>query len=278
MNPAIVIDSSSELPQKLYPKYNIFPLGYVIRDSNDETHKERIQVQTLQTNKLLSIISNDKNAQLFAPSIKDFVELYTFLSEEFDSIISIHSSFATPVVFENALVAKKLVSEISIDVIDTHTLGSSSGLFVEELSKFIVEAKNINEIRKETISLDKHINSFIITKNEHLNLTGLKKIDWRKSLTKSLKTYSLYNYFQTNWNILSNSRNTNKLFYKIQEKLSIIIKNKDLKNVFYTSSKNFSKDTKFTLSKMRKVPRTEAKPSLVAYYLLGDDSFDISFI
>ncbi len=278
MKPAIVIDSSSELPQKLYPKYNIFPLGYVVRDSNNETHKERTQVQTLQTSKLLSIICNDKSAQFFAPSIKDFVELYTFLSEEFDSIISIHSSFATPVVFENALVAKKLVSEISIDVIDTHTLGSSSGLFVEELAKFIVEAKNINEIRKETISLDKHINSFIITKNENLNLTGLEKIDWRKSLTTSFKTYSLYNYFHTNWNILSNSRNTQKLFYKIQEKLAVISKTKDLKNVFYSSSKNFSKDTKSILNKMRKIPKTETKPSLVAYYLLGDNSFDISFI
>jgi len=278
MNLAIVIDSSTELPQKLYPKYNIFPLGYVIRDSNNETHKERTQVQTLQTSKLLSIISKDNNAQLFAPSIKDFVELYTFLSEEFDSIISIHSSFATPAVFENALVAKKLVSEISIDVIDTHTLGSSSGLFVEELSKFVVEAKNINEIRKETISLDKHINSFIISKNEHLNLTGLKKIDWRKSLTTSFKTYSLYNYFHTNWNILSNSRNTKKLFHEIQEKLEVITKTEDLKNVFFTSSENFSKDAKSTLSKTRKIPKTETSPSLVAYYLLGDNSFDISFI
>ena len=66
--------------------------------------------------------------------------------------------------------------------------------------------------------------------------------------------------------------------YKIQEKLAVISKTKDLKNVFYSSSKNFSKDTKSILNKMRKIPKTETKPSLVAYYLLGDNSFDISFI
>ncbi len=278
MNTAIVIDSSTEISQKLYSKYNIYPLGYVVRDSNNQTHVERTKIQTLETNKLLSIIAKDKQTDLFAPSIKDFVEIYTFLAEEFDSLISIHSSLATPVVFENALVAKKMVSEISIDVIDTHTMGSSSGLFVEELSKFISSAKSINEIRKEAISLDKHINSFIITRNEFLNSDELKRIEWRKNLNLSFKSYYLFNYFHTTWKSVSNSRSTKNLFNNIQKKLEVTTRTKDLKNVYYTSSSNFASDAKTTLSKIKKIPKTESNPSLVASFLLGNNYFDISYV
>jgi len=278
MNTAIVIDSSSEISQKLFSKFHIYPLGYVVRDSNNETHTEKAKIQTIETSKLLSIIEKDNQADLFAPSIKDFVEIYTFLAEEYDSLISIHSSMATPVVFENALVAKKMVSEISIDVIDTHTLGSSSGLFVEELSRFISTAKNINEIRKEAISLDKHINSFIITRNEHLNSDELKRIQWRRNSSSSFKSYYLFNYFHTKWNPISNSRNTKSLFSDIHDKLEVITKTKDLKNVYFSSSSNFSSEVKATLGKLRKVSKTEANPSLVASYLIGNNYFDISFI
>ena len=278
MNTAIVIDSSTQISHKLYSKYNIYPLGYVIKDSNNEIHHERDKIQTLETKKLLSIISKDKQAELFAPSIKDFVEIYTFLAEEFDSLISVHSSLATPVVFENALVAKKMVSEITIDVIDTHTLGSSSGLFVEELSKFISTAKNINEIRKEAINLDKHINSFVISRNEHLNSDELKKIEWRKSLTMSFKSFFLYNYFHTNWSPISDNRNTKNLFNDIQEELEVITRTKDLKIIYYSYSSNFSSDAKTILNRLKKSQQTESDQSLVASYLLGNNYFDISFI
>jgi hypothetical protein len=278
MNTAIVIDSSTEISSKLFSKFNIYPLGYVVRDSNNETHLEKTKIQTLETSKLLSIIAKDKQAELFAPSIKEFVELYTYLAEEYDSLISVHSSLATPVVFENALVAKKMVSEITIDVIDTHTLGSSSGLFVDELSKFISTAKNINEIRKEAISLDKHINSFIVTRNGHLNSNEIERINWRKNLTLSFKQFHLFNYFHNSWNTVSNSRNAKSLFGDIQDRLDVITQTKDLKSIYYSTSSNFSSDTKNTLNKLKKIPITETYPSLVAAYLLGDTYFDISFV
>ena len=278
MNTAIVIDTSRELDQDLYENYNIYPIGYMLEDSNGEKISERVSVRRLQTSELITQAKRDRKAKIYAPSIKDFVELYTYLAEEYDSLISIHSSLVTPAVFDNALVAKKLVSEIKIDVIDTQTFGSASGLFVEELAKLIPGAKNINEIRKDAINLNKHLNSFIISRNDELTSIGLRSSNLLSFVTSSFRPYTLYQYFHNNWQELKRSRNMRFLVNEVKNSVEIIMKAKDIHNIYYSSSWEFSRELKGILKIFNKIENTESSQSLVSYFLLGRNYFDISFI
>ena len=278
MNTAIVIDTSREMNHELFEQYNVFPIGYIIQDSKGEKVSERISVRKIQTPELISIAKKDRKAKIFAPSIKDFVELYTYLAEDYDSLISIHSSLVTPAVFDNALVAKKLVSEINIDVIDTQTFGSASGLFVEELVKSIPKAKKINEIRKEAINLNKHLNSFIISRNDELTSIGLRSSNFLSFVSSSFRPYTLYQYFHNNWNELKRSRNVKSLITEVENSVEIVRKTKDIHNIYYSSSWEFSRELKGILKIFDETNSTESSQSLVSYYLLGRNYFDLSFI
>ncbi len=278
MNTAIVIDTSREFDQELYVPYNVFPIGYILEDSKGEKIPERISIRKIQTSELISEAKRDKKAKIYAPSIKDFVELYTYLAEDHDSLLSIHSSLVTPAVFDNALVAKKLVSEINIDVVDTQTFGSASGLFVEELAKFVPGAKNINEIRKEAINLNKRLNSFIMSRNDELTSIGLRSSNLLTYVTSSFRPYTLYQYFNNNWQELKRSRNVKTLINEVKNSAEIVKKAKDISNIYYSSSWEFSRELKGILKIFDKTESTESSQSLVTYFLLGRNYFDISFI
>ncbi|MHA1550986.1 MAG: DegV family protein [Candidatus Heimdallarchaeaceae archaeon] len=278
MNTAIVIDTSREIPNQWYSLYNIYPVGYVIEDSNGQRHIERTQIQTVRTPELVKLVSEDRNSALLAPSIKDFVELYTYLSENFEAIVSLHSSNITPAVFENALVAKKLVSEVDIDIIDSHTFGASSGIFVEELAKFIMEAKNINEIRKEAISLNKHISSIILSKNDQLNTIGLRKGTWHTAFTSTFRPYVLYQESYGKWETVKRGRNIKSFVNEIIKRVEIVNRAKEIKTAYITHHGALSRNVRRIKDIVSNTSIVETNPSLVTHYLLGKNYIDFAFL
>jgi len=278
MKQAIVIDSSREIPVELATNADIYPLGYSLQDSKGQIYRERIHTHELNTAELVSIVNKDKKAQIFAPNIKDFVELYTFLAEEYDSLISIHSSQFTPAVFEHALVAKKMVSGIIIDVVDSQTIGPAAGLFTAELVGFLPIAKSINDIRKKAIELNKYIHSFTVTDCNNLQQVSEVKGSSSKGFSLSFKNYNLYHYFHTNWELVSNNKNSRTLFKDIHGKMNLVHKTKEIKQIYYSSSTSFNKDTKDVLRRIRKVNKTETNQSLISRYLFGRDYSSIAFL
>lgn len=279
MKTAIVIDTSREIPSEWYTLYNIYPLGYIVKDSNNVEHVERVHIQTVRTKELIELLCKDRKSSLLAPSIKDFVELYTYLAEEYDSIISLHSSLVTPAVFENALVAKKLVSEITIDIIDTHTFGASSGLFTEEIAKFVSKKnRTINEIRKEAINLNKHISSIILSRNDQLNAIGLRKGGLYSSLTSSFRPYVLYQEVHSNWETIKRGRNIKSLNDEILERIEIVNTAKEIKTSYLTHHGVFARHIGKIKNIISESNIVEPSPSLITHYLLGKNYVDFAFL
>jgi len=277
MNTALVIDTSREVPTKLYEIYNIYPLGYIVEDSSGNKFEERTKIQEVQTSKLLSAIKKDKKTKLLAPSIKDFVELYTYLAEEYKSLISIHSSLSTPAVIENAIVAKKFVSDINIDIIDTPTLATSSGIFIEELAKKIPDAENINDIRKEAIRLDKKITSYLLTKNEQFRNMCIGNTKKLSSVTSTFKPYYFYQFNHGKWNEEGKNRATKPLIEEIKKRVKEIKNLKEITQIYFSTSRDFSRELKKILKIFSNKNVVEITPSLVSYHLIGKNSFNISY-
>lgn len=278
MKQAIVIDSSREIPQELLENENIYPVGYLIEDSKGAIFREREHIKRLQTENLVTLVNKDRKARIYSPSIKDFVELYTFLAEEYESLISIHSSYFTPIVFEHALLAKKMVSGLTIDLIDSQTMGPASGLFTSELIKFIPGANNINDIRKKAIDLNKHISSYTITTNEVLVKETKEKSSWMKGLPFSSKNFYLYHYFHTNWDNISSNKKAHHLFKEMNNRISITNKTKEINQIYYSSSSGFMPETKDIVKRIKKIPKTETTQSLISRFLLGRDYSSIAFL
>ncbi|MHA1304377.1 MAG: DegV family protein [Candidatus Heimdallarchaeaceae archaeon] len=278
MEVAIVTDTSREIPHEYFQAYNIFPLGYYLQDSTGKIFPERHSIYELQTDKLLDIVHKDKNATLFSPTLKDFVELYTFLAEDFSHIISFHSSMFTPVVFENALLAKKLVAEISVDVIDTHTFGCSSGLVLEQLAKAIFKAKSINMIRKESLSLHNRIQSLLATRNDKFGIVGLRKSSWLTNIGLKLKPWSLYHLLHDDWSCIKTTRVPKNLVEETERRIKTLMQAKDLTQVYYYASDKMRRETKGIMETLEDLNLTKTSYSLVSYFLASDEVFDIALI
>ncbi|MHA1222889.1 MAG: DegV family protein [Candidatus Heimdallarchaeaceae archaeon] len=278
MNIAIVTDTSREFNSQLLNEFDIFAVGYIVQDSKGRKYKERKTVSEFETGKLKQILKDDKKAQILSPSIKDFVELYTYLGEQFDSVISIHSASITPAVFENALLAKKMVSEVTIDIIDTQTIGSSSGLFLAELAKFLPKAKKINDIRKESINLNRYIHSFVLSRENQLSEIGSKTSKKFNISLSVWKPYHLTHYYHGSWENLNTGRNTRNLIQIIKQKIDVIKTAKEVKNIYYSCSPEFKKDVSHIVKQMDEITIQETEQSLVSYYLLGKHYLDVSFI
>ncbi|MHA1205437.1 MAG: DegV family protein [Candidatus Heimdallarchaeaceae archaeon] len=278
MEIAIVTDTSRALPSQLYKLYNIYPLGYYLEDSKGTIFAERVSAQEVQTDKLLTIAEKDKNAQLYSPTVKDFVELYTFLEEDFDHIISFHSSLFTPTVFENAILAKKVVSDITVDVLDTYSFESSSGLILNQLAKKIQDAESINEIRKESFSLHGRTHSQLLTKNDQFNKIGLRRVTFLSNIKSAFVPWNLYLFKQSNWDLVKNSRSIKTLQSEMETRLISLEKSKDLKFCYYSSSKRLNKEVKELLEKLDNLYVEETPQTLVSYFLTSEYSMNISVL
>ncbi len=275
MDIAIVSDSSRKLAPKMYSEYNIFPLGYYLEDSKGKLHVERKTIWDLKTEELIKIAYSDKKAKLFAPTLKDYVELYTYLGEKYDHIISLHSSLFTPAVFENAILAKKLVSEIPIDVLDTKTFGCAANLLLEKLALSVAEKDNINEIKKEFFSLQNRIISIIVTKDDNFQIIGLKKASWIENIVR-IKPWALYNFIHNEWKKSKTARGQKGLLKEAHKKLEAITKTKDLTAIYYYSSGILEKETETFLENYSEYYPRGCGFSLVSYYLLSNNVFDIT--
>lgn len=278
MKSAIVVDTFVEVRPDLFSYYDIYPIGYVVVDSNNEKHYERKTIRELRTAELRFLLNRDKKAQLLAPSLKDFVELYTYLTEDFDSIISIHSALFTPAVFENAILAKKLVSGASIDIIETHCFSSASGLFLEQLVRTIENAKRINEVRKAAINNNRGIEAFVIARQDLLNLVGLRKTTWLTGITTTIRPFVLYHFYNGEWKEVIRSRSTKGMIEHIKKRLELVTDVKTLQKAAISSTSDFIQEKESIMNLLSNIKMTTYEPSLVSYYLLNKSYVSIAFI
>lgn len=278
MEAAIVIDTSREIPPKLYDVYDIYPVGYIVEDSKGKIYKERLNIRSLQTEKLLSILDKDKKSQLYSPPIKDFVELYTYLTEDYDMIISIHSSSITPAVFENAIIAKKLVSGAQIDIVDTPSFGSSSAIATEMLANKVIQADSINDVRKEGFSINKQLQSLVISKNDDLTKVGIRKSSWWSGFTMSLRPFLLYRLLHGQWNEIKKARSVDSLVNELKETIHLITQAKEIKNIYAGAFGEISKFSKIIEDNVGDCDVKNTQKSLVTHLLLGKTYLTIGFL
>ena len=151
-------------------------------------------------------------------------------------------------------------------------------MFIEEIAKYVPKALKISNIRKESFSINRHLQSLLMTRNDQLNVVGLRKNSWLSGLRSSFQPFSLYQYIHSNWQIIKKTRTSQPIIEYIDQLVQILTKAKDLDYAYYVVNAEDKKEINKMLKQYGKIKFIESPKSLVSIYLLGQNSFSIALI
>lgn len=159
MKIGIVTDSTSDLPQELASKFDIevVPLQVSI---NDQNYRDGIDLSSTQFYRKL--ISGGSLPTTSQPSPGVFVECYRALLKKVDAILSIHLTEALSGTIRSARMAREMMPEANIQVIDSHSTSMGLGGLALEAARAVSRGMRMDEIIKLLESLREKVR-FLVT-------------------------------------------------------------------------------------------------------------------
>ena len=147
MNIKIVTDSAADLPATLAEELDITVVPVYLR-FGEEVFRDRVDISEDDFYKRL--LNDPVHPNTTQPSPQDFASVYDKLSQEADSIISIHITGKLSGTYNSAILGKKMVdSKCPIEVIDSQTLSIAVGLMVIRAAKMARSAMSPQQIIDE---------------------------------------------------------------------------------------------------------------------------------
>jgi DegV family protein with EDD domain len=127
----VVTDSASDIPPELSEKYGVVVIPVYVR-FGDDVYRDGVEMSRQSfTQRLLSTIMPPKTS---GPSPFDFVETYRSISDRL-SIVSVHISSKLSGTFQSAVLARSMLPERDITILDSHSGSMGLGLSVIEAAR-----------------------------------------------------------------------------------------------------------------------------------------------
>lgn len=161
MKIGVVTDSTSDLTPELVSKYdiNVVPLQVIIDKRNYRDGVDLSSTEFYQ--KLESCVALPTTSQ---PSPGVFFEYYRALLRKVDAIISIHLTGDLSGTVRSARMAREMLPESNIEVIDSESTSMGLGGLVVEAARAISRGMKMDEVVKLIEDLRKKVN-FLVTLN-----------------------------------------------------------------------------------------------------------------
>ena len=158
-NIALVTDSTCDMPEEVYDKYQVqqIPLNLHVGNNN---YLDKLTIQPGQFYKLLDEATEHPTTSQI--NEKTFVNMYSHLASHYDSVISIHLSDPLSGTYRSSQrAAQKISAEMNktVSTINSGTVSGAIGLLVMEAARMIKEGRNHWDIVKsiENLRKDTHI-------------------------------------------------------------------------------------------------------------------------
>ncbi len=180
---AIVTDSTSDISKELVDKLNItvVPLKVIFDEESFLDDRKEITLDEFYK----KIRTSEKLPTTTQPTPKDFIETYTDLLKENESIISIHISKKMSGTINSAELARKEMPGKDINIIDTGYVSYPLGFIVIKAARLANEGGTKEEILRSINDLKPKINVlFVPSTLEYLKKGG--RIGKAKGLIASL--------------------------------------------------------------------------------------------
>jgi len=166
----IVTDSSAGLPRDLLEAYNIEVVPLKVH-FGETTYREGEDLDNEQFYQLLS--QAEQLPTTSQPSAGEFYEVYSRLTANGDSVISIHISSKMSGTCQSAMAAKAMLPQADITVIDTLSASMGHGMIVLAAAEAAREGKSRDEVVALAERLIKGIQIvFIVDTLEYLQKGG----------------------------------------------------------------------------------------------------------
>jgi len=139
----IVVDSTADLSDSLLQEYNIERVSLKVHLDN-KTYRDWVDIQPKEFYDLLR--SADNLPTTSQPSPAEFIDVYKKIATEQDSIISIHIGAKLSGTFQSAMLAKSMLPEYDITVIDSRQATSGIGLVAMKAAEAARQGKSKAEV------------------------------------------------------------------------------------------------------------------------------------
>ena len=139
----IVTDSTADLPQGLADELNISVVPLTVHFGEEEF----LDWVDLDSDTFFAKLkASETMPRTSQPSPADFEAVYKRLAENGDTIISLHISAKLSGTFQSATIAKSMLEEMDIEVIDSKVTSMALGIVVVEAARAAKEGKSKDEI------------------------------------------------------------------------------------------------------------------------------------
>ncbi len=166
----IVTDSTSDIPKEIAEKHDITVLPLTIHFEEKE-FRDWIDIRPSEFYDLMRKSEKLPTTSMVNPS--EFSQAYEKLLEEYDEIISIHLSSHASGTYGSAEIAREMVNEERITVIDTYNYTYGYGQFVVEAAAMAEEGKSKEEIIERGEYLKNNLKTlFVVDTLEYLKKGG----------------------------------------------------------------------------------------------------------
>ena len=143
MKVKIITDSTCDLPKELLKKYDIDIVTlYIIL--NEKNYKERIEINQQQVIDWSN--ENNKPPKTGAPTVDDFVEVFSKYADTHREIIFIGTSGETTATCQAGQVAADMLPNQRIKILDGRSLTCGTALLVYTAGKMAQDGKPFDEI------------------------------------------------------------------------------------------------------------------------------------
>lgn len=143
MNLRIVTDSVSDLPPELVERFGIVVVPALIRFGN-ETYLDGVEITPQEMYRRM--LEEDEVPKSSQPSPGQFLEAYKEVMAQGASILSIHVTAKTSGVWQSAALARSMLPEADIEVIDSASISMGTGFIILEAAKAIEAGRSKSEV------------------------------------------------------------------------------------------------------------------------------------
>ncbi|MGM0415049.1 MAG: DegV family protein [Bacillota bacterium] len=146
MKIGILTDSTADLPDQLYAKYEIEVIPLTV-NFGDKTF---IDGKEINSSKFFQKVAQyNQQPTTSMPSVGNFIEKYKKLSQKYEQIISIHLSGNLSGTLNSARLAAQEFSDIDIYPVDSKSISLGLGFQVLYAARLIEAGKDISEIKNK---------------------------------------------------------------------------------------------------------------------------------
>lgn len=154
----IITDSTANLPKEFIDEYNILQIPFYF-EINNKTYRDLIDITTDEIFKFFESNKGVLDFKANPPKPEDFLNLINSLDEEKIIIITISSTISG--CYKNALIAKNMIKDKRIEVIDSFNAGSGEGILTYKITKLIEENLSFDEIVSKGRELVNRIKTYV---------------------------------------------------------------------------------------------------------------------